>query len=291
MSKQKIEQIPVGQIRIVNPRDRNHIAWLAIVASIRSVGLKRPILVSRRDLPDDDGNLFDLVCGQGRLEAFKELSEEFIPAVISEASQPDQFLMSLVENIARGAPSNRSLFREVRTLLDRGYSSEAIAAKLGNSRNHLAGIVHLVEHGEAKLVEQVEKGELPVSVAVAIASGNDDGIQQALSEGYSSGAFRGSKLKAIRQLVKERNGATTPDTSPSKGKALTGATLVKIYKERIGEQQRLVSRAGQIKEQLLVIVSAMRALLADEDFRTTLQAENLMDLPLQLRSRVFEEAH
>src|SRR5579859_872936 len=163
MSRLEIQQIPVAKIRIVNPRDRNKVAWLAIVASIRSVGLKKPILVSKLEFPDHEGNLYDLVCGQGRLEAVKELGEELIPAIISDASQSDQYLMSLVENIARGNPSNRSLFREVRTLLDRGYDTSAIAVKLGIGRNHLAGIVHLVEHGESKLVQEVEKGELPVS--------------------------------------------------------------------------------------------------------------------------------
>ena len=287
MNVLEIELVPVAQVKIVNPRDRNRVAWLGIVASIRSVGLKKPILVSRRELADSDGNTFDLVCGQGRLEAFKELGEDFIPAIVSDASQPDQYLMSLVENIARKAASNRSLFYEVRNLLDRGYDSVAIAEKLGIGRNHLIGIVHLVEHGELKLLQEVEKGELPVSVAVAIASGNDEGVQRALSEGYLSGEFRGSKLKAVRQLIKARTGETATEPPASKDKALTGATLVKIYKERISEQQRLVARAAQVKEQLLVIVSAMSTLLADEDFRTMLRAENLLDLPEQLRLRML----
>jgi ParB family chromosome partitioning protein len=287
MNLPEIELVPVAQVKIVNPRDRNRVAWLAIVSSIRSVGLKKPILVSRRDFSDAEGNTFDLVCGQGRLEAFKELGEDFIPAIISDASQPDRYLMSLVENIARKAASNRSLFYEVRNLLDRGYDSIAIAGKLGIGRHHLTGIVHLVEHGELKLLQEVEKGELPVSVAVAIASGNDEGIQRALSEGYSSGEFRGSKLKAVRQLLKARTRETTAEPSASKHKALTGAALVKIYKERIGEQQRLVTRAEQVKEQLLVIVSAMTTLFADEDFQTMLRAENLLDLPEQLRMRML----
>jgi ParB family chromosome partitioning protein len=286
MSQSDIELIPVAKVRVANPRDRNRLAWLAIVASIRAVGLKKPILVSRRESEDADGNLYDLVCGQGRLEAFKELGEELIPAIISTASQPDQYLMSLVENIARRAASNKSLFLEIRNLLDRGYDSAAIAAKLGIGRHHVAGIVHLVEHGESRLLQEVEKGELPVSVAVAIANGNDDGIQRVLSEGYSSGEFRGSKLKAVRQLIKMRAGEKPAEPSPSKDKVLTGSALVKIYKERISEQQRLVARAAQVKEQLLVIVSAVNTLFADEDFRTVLEAEGLLDMPEQLRLRM-----
>jgi|HubBroStandDraft_5_1064220.scaffolds.fasta_scaffold197987_1 ParB family chromosome partitioning protein len=286
MNEIEIELVPVARICIVNPRDRNRVAWLAIVASIRSVGLKKPIMVSRREAADSDGNLFDLVCGQGRLEAFKELAEEYIPAIITEASRPDQYLMSLVENIARRAASNKSLFFEIRNLLERGYDGPAIAAKLGLNRNYVAGVVDLVAHGESKLIQEVESGKLPVSVAVAIANGNDEGIQRALADGYSSGEFRGSKLKAVRKLIKQRAGKEGPESPSSSDKSLTGPALVKIYRERIGEQQRLVARAEGVKERLLIIASAMRTLLADEDFRTVLQAEGLLDMPEQLRLRM-----
>jgi ParB family chromosome partitioning protein len=83
-----------------------------IVANIREVGLKKPITVVRRKEPGADGKHFDLVCGQGRIEAFVALGETTIPAVITEASREDQFLMSLVENIARRPPSNRDRPRD-----------------------------------------------------------------------------------------------------------------------------------------------------------------------------------
>jgi len=281
-----IEMIPVVQIRVVNPRERNQIAWQSIVSSIRAVGLKKPIHVSRREKPDSDGNLFDLICGQGRLEAFKELKEELIPAIVTVATQPDQYLIGLVENIARRVPSNKTLYFEIRSLLERGYDGFAIAGKLGLNRNYVANVVHLVEHGESKLIQEVEKGELPISVAVAIANGNDDGIQRALSDGYSSGELRGSKLKAIRKLLKQRAGEGVVKQPSPTSTALTGPALVKIYKDRIAEQQRLVGRAEQVREELLVIASAMKSLFADEDFCTVLQAEGLLDMPEQLSLRM-----
>jgi ParB family chromosome partitioning protein len=63
MNMEAIEQIPVDQILVVNPRTRNRVKWLAIVASIKAVGLKKPISVSRRDSADANGKLYDLVCG------------------------------------------------------------------------------------------------------------------------------------------------------------------------------------------------------------------------------------
>jgi ParB family transcriptional regulator, chromosome partitioning protein len=69
MTQQEIIDIPINKIVIANPRSRNRKKWAEIVASISAVGLKRPVTVSRRDGPTSDGKQFNLVCGQGRIEA------------------------------------------------------------------------------------------------------------------------------------------------------------------------------------------------------------------------------
>lgn len=58
--------IPIEEINILNPRVRNKVIAEGIKQNIREVGLKRPITVT----PRKDGKKYDLVCGQGRLEAF-----------------------------------------------------------------------------------------------------------------------------------------------------------------------------------------------------------------------------
>jgi len=286
MTSKDIEMIPLHEIRVMNPRSRNRITWLLMVTSIRSVGLKRPILVFRRPEPDSDGYLYELVCGQGRLEAFRELKEESIPAFISDASQTERYLMSLVENIARRAPSNASLYYEVKNLCERGYDASTIAAKLGLNKTYAFGVVHLLKHGHAKLIKDVESGKLPMSVAIEISNGDDDAIQKALSDGYASGEFRGKKLTAIRRLIEQRSVVELDKVPNSSKKKLSGPALMLLYKERIEEQKRLVSRANQTKERLLLVASAMRQLVADEDFITVLHAENLLDMPDMLKSRM-----
>ena len=146
MKEQNIERIPIAQINIANPRSRSRGRWQMLVANIREVGLKKPVTVVRRNEPTLDGKQYDLVCGQGRIEAFTALGETEIPAIITEATREDQFLMSLIENIARRPPSNRDIIREVRSLRERGYNVADIAKKLGKERMYVTGIVHLVEH-------------------------------------------------------------------------------------------------------------------------------------------------
>lgn len=287
MREQPIERIQISEIHIANPRPRNRARWQMIVANIREVGLKKPVTLVRRTSPSPDGKAFDLICGQGRVEAFIVLGETHIPAVIVQARREDQFLMSLVENIARRPPSNRDILREVRSLRGRAYSVGDIARKLGMERSYIAGIVHLVDHAEAALISAVEGGRLPMSVAVEIANGKDREISDALAAAYESGQLRGTKLAAARRLIAKRI-----EKRQKEGKAIeaqrkvTSNMLVQVYKQRVREQQSLIAKAELTKERLLLITSAVRQLLQDDNFTTLLRAEGIVEMPKQLMARL-----
>ncbi len=286
MTEKEIERIPIGEIRVANPRTRNKLKFQLVVASIRAVGLKKPITVSRRDL-DSDGTRYDLVCGQGRMEACLALGETTIPAVVVDATREEQFLMSLVENIARRPPSNRALLGELRSLRQRNYKTDEIAKKLGLDRTYIHGIVRLVEHGEELLIRAVEAGRMPISVAVEIASGNDHEVQRALSEAYEKGDLRGSRLTAAKRIIAQRiEEERQVGRDHQTRRKLTSDRLVREYQQRTREQRSLVRRANATKERLLLLTSALRSLFADEHFITLLRAENLADIPQQLAMRL-----
>jgi ParB family transcriptional regulator, chromosome partitioning protein len=78
MMQQEVEIIPISEINIANPRSRNRQKWQEIVGSIRTLGLKKPITVSRRPQLNAGDQRYDLVCGQGRIEAYLELGETSI---------------------------------------------------------------------------------------------------------------------------------------------------------------------------------------------------------------------
>src|SRR3954470_15871597 len=94
----KIEMIPVDRITVLNPRVRNKKIFTEIISNIAELGLKKPITVTRRE--DEDGPRYDLVCGQGRLEAYQALGQQEIPALLVTADTEDCLMMSLVENLA-----------------------------------------------------------------------------------------------------------------------------------------------------------------------------------------------
>ena len=68
--KDEVIMIPIERIRILNPRHRDKRKFELIVQSIRNLGLKKPIQVSLRSTDEPEGPGYDLVCGQGRIEAF-----------------------------------------------------------------------------------------------------------------------------------------------------------------------------------------------------------------------------
>jgi ParB family chromosome partitioning protein len=283
----RIVDIPISAILITNPRSRNRMKWMEIVASIRAVGLKRPITVSLRSEPTPDGKRFDLVCGQGRIEAFAELGESTIPAIVTHVSREDQFLMGLVENLARKKSSNHDILREVKLLRARGYNSEVIATKLGLDRVFIYGLVHLIERGEESLVEHVEAGRLPISVAIEIARGDDHAVSLALSEAYQSGQLRGAKLTTVRKLVAAR---TKQQSSKHDGgdnkRQISPRTLVRAYEQTVQEQQAIATKATKAQDRILLLCSVFRQLLQDQNFVEILRAEHLSEMPEKLSQRL-----
>src|SRR5882762_6247847 len=121
--------LAIDQINVLNPRSRNKTVFQSIVSNISNIGLKKPITVAYR-AESADGKPYDLVCGQGRLEAYIALGQTEIPAIVKEASKEECFLMSLVENVARRQQRPLEVLREITTLKARGYSTTEIAQKI-----------------------------------------------------------------------------------------------------------------------------------------------------------------
>jgi len=281
MAQKPLYDIPIVEIRVVNPRTRSRKQFQVVVKSIASVGLKKPITVAKRP-PSEDGTRYDLVVGQGRMEAFLALGHTSIPANVIEATTEDLLIMSLIENIARRSPSNKTLYQEVSSLTAKGYGPREIALKLGYDESYIGAIRHLIEKDEADLCEAVEANRIPLSIALAIANEQEPDVQRALSEAYESGELRGRRfIEAQRMLADhsfQRHDGAVPEARP----ALSGKDLVKEYERRTREQQNLAARSSLVHDKLVLLRSAMRSLLADQDLITLLRAESLQDVPAGL---------
>jgi ParB family chromosome partitioning protein len=279
MRTNEIVEIPIAEIHIANPRHRDKLVFEKIVNNIDQVGLKKPITVSKRG-GNPDGARYDLICGQGRIEALLALGETTVPAIIIDAPKEEQFLMSLIENIARRPPGENDIVREIRSLRERKYNSRQIAAKLGLHFTYISEIVRLLEHDEIDLIRAVEAGRIPLTVAATIAKGDDKETQRVLAEAYESGELRGQRLLRVRRMINERYGKSRGKKSEKQpAKELSVDSLVREYQEHTRQQQELVARARAVHERLLVLMTGMTRLLTDEHFATLLRAEKMDVLP------------
>lgn len=291
----KIEMIPISRITVLNPRARNKRQHREIVNNIEAIGLKRPITVSRHD--GASGPRYDLVCGEGRLEAFQMLGQAEIPAVVIEASESECLVMSLVENIARRTPRPIDLMREIGALRARGYNDTAIAEKIGVGASWVNMIALLLERGEERLVAAVETGLIPITLAMEISKAETEEAQSLLLDAYETGKLRGKKLAAVRRMLDRRIRGQGKGLPPGRlgrktsSRRLTANELMQVYQREAEKQRLLVKKSDFTQTRLLFIVEALKDILTDESFLNLLRAEGLATMPRALATRVSGGKH
>lgn len=283
----EIRMVPVDAVTILNPRVRNKRIFQELVTSIAHLGLKKPITVSQRP----GKARYDLVCGQGRLEAFVALGQQEIPAIVLDATEEDCFVMSLVENLARRQHTPLELVRAIGALKERGYSHPEIAAKVDFSTEYVSAICYLLEHGEEKLINAVERGVVPHSIAMEIARAKEGDVQRALAQAYEEKAIPGNQVLAIRQIIEQRNTSGKgmhPGYPRARrtSKQVTSESLIRAYQKETERQKLLVKRASLARSRLLFVANAVKRLLADGHFVALLRAEGLHNLPRALAERI-----
>lgn len=285
-----LQMIPIALIEVLNPRDRNSRVFDEIVGNIKNIGLKKPVTVTPRQ--DADGNeKFLLICGEGRLKAFKSLGESTIPAMVVRVTDEDAFIMSLTENIARRQGRTIELLAGIEKLRDQGYDKKAIAKKTGLSPDYIYGILQLLQNGEERLLIAVESGRIPLNAALAIAgAGNSDkDVQVALQDAYESGQLRGNHLIQARKVIEKRRslGRSIARGAPRKVADVTSSSLIRSYQTEVERQKLMVKKAEFAQQRLLFVVEALRQLLSDDNFSNLLRAEGLETLPKYIAERVW----
>ncbi len=275
-----VQNILISAITVENPRERSERTFRALVDSIAKVGLKKPITVARAR--GDGADAYNLVCGQGRMEALVALGENTVPAIIVEANEVERLLRSVIENIARRQQRPLELLQDISILRGRGYSDHQIASKTGLSLSYVHEIGELIANGEERLLIAVETGQMPLSVALYIARAEEKDVQKALEVAYASGELRGKKLLEARRLVdlRQRHGKQngTPRTVKTRAR-MTSTALVRAYRAEAERQQDMIRRAQSTRGSLLFLDAAFQALLNDDNFLTLLRAEGLDSVP------------
>lgn len=287
----EIQYISTKRIRVLNPRTRNQKIFKELVENIARVGIKRPITVCMSGA-DEQGHKYSLVCGQGRFEALMALGESEVPCIVVETTDADGYLISLVENLARRRHSNRELLNAISVLSDRGYNCKQIADKTALDPTYIGGVLMLLRQGEDRLILGVEKGWLPMTIAIEISRASDADVQLSLTDAYEAGTLRGEQMISVRRLIdKRRSLGKTFKVSVARAQHPTTAhSLLSTYQNEVRRQQHMIKRANVSEHRLLFITSALRNLFKDSHFCTLLRAEGIQDVPTPLSDKIHGEA-
>lgn len=257
--------------------------------------MKRPITVtpSRAKI---EGKDYDLICGQGRIEAFVAVGQKEIPAIVIDASEEQALIMSLVENLARRQHRANDLLQGIEILQKQGYDVQQIADKTGLAKDYVSGVLNLMERGEERLLSAVEAGHMPITLAIRIAENPED-EQRALHEAYETKQLRGNRLLLAKRLIdtRKRRGKTFLDergkrTKRDKGdKAISVQDVLKVYQREVDRKRLLTRKADAVSNRMLFVTEALRQLFQDEHFNTLLRAEGLTTLPKPLAGLMDEK--
>ena len=289
---EEVKMIPIEQIRIINSRFRDQKKFEVIVQSIRKLGLKKPIQVSLRATDEAEGEGYDLVCGQGRLEAFMALGFKEIPAIVVQISKEDRLLRSLVENMARRLPSPVELLNEIQRLKAQGYNNSDIGRKLDIDRPTIIGLIALKKAGEERLLQAALNGKVPLGVAIDIAKTDGAETQRTLLKAYEKKQLNQASIRDIKKLMEQRRFMGKQRGSGGRGSRKnrpSAENLVSVYRRESEKRKVLVRKARICEERLFFVVTAFSKLMSNDHFVTLLRAESLATMPKVLGEKVAKQ--
>jgi ParB family chromosome partitioning protein len=203
-----VREVQLGRIRPNRFQPRREFDDAAIAelkASIAENGLLQPLVVRRAD----DG--FELVAGERRLRALRDLGWEAAPAVLRDLSDEAMLVLALVENIQRenlNAIEEAAAFQQ---LIDGfGFTQKEVAERLGRDRSTISNALRLLALPVA-VRELVEQGRLSAGHARAVLSVPEEAAQLALAREIVDGDL--SVREAERRARRARDGGSARPSS------------------------------------------------------------------------------
>ncbi|MCK4518505.1 MAG: ParB/RepB/Spo0J family partition protein [Candidatus Omnitrophica bacterium] len=169
-----------------------------LVSSIKEKGIMQPIIVRR--LKSIDGNEgFELIAGERRLRAMKELGLRDVPALIRNVKDLEALELSLVENIQREELNAIEEAHAYERLIDEfGLTQEEVAKSVGKERSTVANTLRLLKL-PLMIQDYVSRGTLSMGHARALLAIADAAQQIILAEEIVK---KGISVREVEQAVK-----------------------------------------------------------------------------------------
>jgi len=147
-TKEKVKSESIGKLKVssiipnkLQPRKKFDATKLTeLKNSIKEKGIIQPIIVR----PTDDGG-YELIAGERRFRAVKELGYDEIPVIIKEVSDADSLEMALIENIQReelNPVEEASAYMELMNKFK--FSQDEISKAVGKDKSTVSNTLRLL---------------------------------------------------------------------------------------------------------------------------------------------------
>lgn len=194
---ENIVKIEISKIS-PNPRqprkDFDEFLLLELANSIREHGVIQPLVATR-----GEGDRFELLAGERRLQAAKLAGLEVVPVVIRTATDQQKLEVGLVENLQRADLNPIEEAEALKQLVDDfNLSQEEAAKRVGKDRTVVANVLRLLTLPE-EIQKALRKKKITFGHAKAVLSLKDEARQLAL---FNKILADGMTVRQVEEKVK-----------------------------------------------------------------------------------------
>jgi ParB family chromosome partitioning protein len=205
-----VREIDVDAIKFFVRRSRATGAYSRLKDSIREVGLKQPIHVkditswNRSDRKRSDAGYYnyELICGQGRLQAFRDLGFARIPALVIDVPEHEIVGRFLAENVMR---KNLSWFEKAQLVkrdADAGMSIDDIKEKYFVTTGQVYKYLRVLRQASGKLLSESEIEQLSMNQAEHLTSADAETQEVVVDVMHEEGLDK-SQIKPLVDKAKQ----------------------------------------------------------------------------------------
>jgi len=217
-NKDSVSQLAVDLITKNRFQPREHFnedSIQELALSIKENGVIQPILVRRED------NRYELIAGERRLKACRELGLDTIPCVVLDVSDDKLLEFALVENIQRedlnAIEESRALHMFVKY---NALTHEEIAKKIGKHRTYVTNALRLLELPE-KIQVAVSRGTISAGHARALLGISDPEVMLNAFEQVVADQLTVRKTESLVKKLNSEQKSTSPSPATTKEPYLT----------------------------------------------------------------------
>lgn len=193
-----ILQVPLDQL-VPNPHQPRKVfsdeEMQDLVRSIREKGILQPILVRR------NGQQFEVIAGERRLRAAREVGMATLPALVKELNDEQMLEVALIENTQRAdlnAIERAQAYREL--MLRFQLTQDQAAGRLGLERSTVANFIRLLEL-PPEIQESVSRETISQGHARALLAIKDPVEQLAVARRIEK---EGLSVRQVEHLARDR---------------------------------------------------------------------------------------